>query len=172
MHFPLKKLMDLLGVDRELLPYETQPWLYYDEEKTLTCSAEVRMGPGAEDLEVEVQFLPDETDDDESEGESGGGREQIMIMRIVPIDDEWKPTTLTVKEKSYVNEIYNWEEKGCNFFRACIEAMQMSVIPDIDDLIEKELADDDMFGGGGRGKIGRKSPNIKPESILGVKRGM
>ncbi len=170
MEFPIKKLMDLLGVDHVLLAYETQPWLYYDEEKAVTCSAEVRMGPGAEDMEVEIQFFKD--DEEDSEGSASGGREQIMIMHIVPVKEKWKPQTLTIKDKSYVNEIYNWEEKGCNFFRACIEAMQMSVLPNIDELIEKEMVDDDMFGGGGRGKIGRKSPTIKPENILGNKNGM
>ena len=180
----LEKLLEKLGVDHVLSPYETQPWFHYDTEKEITCSAEVRMGPGGEDVEVEVQFLQDEKETGESEedkGEEGkanegdqssGGREQIMHMRALPVAvDQWSPTTLCIKGKNYVNEIYNWEEKGCNFFRACIEAVSMGVLPDIDALVKKELNDDDGSRGGGRkGKIGRKSPTIKPGQLLGMKK--
>jgi hypothetical protein len=172
MRVPLNKLLEKLGVGRVLMPYETQPWFLYDEGKGITCSAEVRMGPGAEDAEAEIQFLKDET-----EGEGGGGgdtsRQQIMRMRAVPVSEkEWSPKELWVKGEDYVNKIHNWEEKGCEFFRACIEAIQMGVLPEIDELIERELPDDDGFGGGRRGKIGRKSPKIKPAQLLGMKKGI
>jgi hypothetical protein len=173
MRVPLNKLMEKLGVDRVLEPYETQPWFLYDEAKGITCSAEVRMGPGAADAEAEIQFLKDEAN--EEEGESGGTvREQIMRMRALPVTDkEWSPKELFVKGESYVNKLHDWEEKGCNFFRACIESIQMGVLPEIDDLIERELPDDDGMGGGRRGRIGRKSPKIKPGQLMGMnKRGM
>lgn len=169
MRIELKKLLENLGVGHVLSPYETRPWFHYDTEKGLTCSAEVRMGPGSEDLEAEIQFLKDS-------GEEGhaGAAGQIMRMRAVPHNDnKWSPQYLFVKGKDYTNEIYDWENKGCNFFRAVVEALQMGVTPDIDDLIEKELSDDDGFGGGGRGRIGRKSPKIKPAALMGMnKRGM
>jgi len=182
MKIELNKLLEKLGVDRVLSPYETQPWVHYDEEKGITCSAEVRMGPGGEDIEAEIQFLQEEKEEEsgeeEEEGEGSGesttgGREQIMLMRAKPVAQElWSPIFLNVKGKSYVNEIHNWEEKGCNFFRACIEAVSMSELPNIDELIEKELDDDGGWGGGKRGKIGRKSPTIKPGQLLGIKKGM
>ncbi len=175
MRITLDQLLEKLGVDRVLSPYETQPWFHYDTEKGVTCSAEVRMGPGSEDVEAEIQFLHDEkeNDDDKKDEEEGKseGREQIMHMRALPVTgDQWSPTTLRVKDKNYVNEVYDWEGKGCNFFRACIEAVSMGVLPDIDELIEKELSDDDHWGGGKRGKIGRKSPTVKPGQLLGMKK--
>ncbi|GJL85561.1 MAG: hypothetical protein DHS20C02_13360 [Micavibrio sp.] len=179
MRITLDKLLEKLGVDHVLSPYETQPWVHYDTEKGITCSAEVRMGPGSEDVEAEIQFLHDEKENNEDEegkddeGSKSGGREQIMHMRALPVTaDQWSPTTLRVKDKDYVNEVYDWEDKGCNFFRACIEAVSMGVLPDIDELIEKELGEDDSWGGGRKGKIGRKSPTVKPGQLLGMKKGI
>ena len=71
MRFELKKLMEKLGVNRVLAPYETQPWFHYDSTKGITCSAEVRMGPGNEDIEAEIQFLKDEGSEGGQEGPKG-----------------------------------------------------------------------------------------------------
>lgn len=169
MRVPLIKLLEKLGVNRELQPYETHPWMHYDPEKGITCSAEVRMGPGGDDIEAEIQFLKDEESDED--GETGsGGREQIMRMRAEPTNNEWSPKQLTVKGEDYVNAFHDWEGKGCDFFRSCIESLQMGEIPEIDELIERELKDDSLYGGGKRGRVGRKSPKIKPAQLLGVKK--
>jgi hypothetical protein len=166
MRFELKKLMEKLGVNRVLAAYETQPWFHYDAAKAVTCSAEVRVGPGAEDIEAEIQFLKDVPD------EGTSGTEQIMRQKFIPAGDGmWKAIELRVRNEDYVNKISEWEEKGCNFFRACIQAIQMGDLPDIEELIKQELGDDDDWGGGKRGKIGRKSPKIKPAQLLGMKKG-
>lgn len=181
MRLELGKLLQNLGVSYTLSPYETQPWLVYDEEKGITCSAEVRMGPTGEDLEAEIQFLHDEKEESEDEetgeeGEGGSnissdGREQIMWMRAQPlVDDKWTVKLLRIKGKDYANEFHEWEEKGCEFFLSCVEALQMGELPDIDMLIEDKMKDDSAWGGGRRGKIGRKSPKIKPASLLGMKK--
>ena len=67
MREPLDKFMEDLGVGRILSPYETQPWMHYDEEQGISCSAEVRMGPGGDDVEAEIQFLYDDPDAIEEE---------------------------------------------------------------------------------------------------------
>ncbi len=227
MRVELKKLLETLGVGHVLSPYETFPWFHYDPVKGVTCSAEVRMGPGGDDVEAEIQLLYDEgrtpeppvpgaqapipakppekkysdpyaddflspssvrgetksgsteTTDSASGGGSGsggvfsGGPVQIMRMRAIPTDGQWTPKELRVKGEDYRNKIHDWETKGCKFFRACIEALQMNVMPNFDELIEKELDDDDGMGGGRRGRIGRKSPKIKPAQLLGLnKKGM
>lgn len=167
MRIALQELLEKLGVRHILSPYETQPWFFYEEDKGLTCSAEVRMGPGSADLDAEIQVLKDE-----DSGEDGG-REQIMIMRAKPtLQGLWAPQSLTVKGKEYTNEIHDWEGRGCSFFKACIQAMQMNQMPDFDELIKRELPDDDWGGGGSRGKIGRKAPKIKPAQLLGMKKPM
>lgn len=167
MRMPLKQLMEKLGVGRVLSPYETHPWFHYDAEKGISCSAEVRMGPRSDDVEAEIQFLHDSP----AEDDKTGGREQIMWLRVEPAAaNEWTTKGLRVRKEDYQNKIHNWEEKGCNFFRAFIEALQMGVLPDVDELIEKELDDDNFGGGGKRGRVGRKSPGIKPGALLGMKK--
>lgn len=172
MRIDIKKLMEKLAVDRVLSPYETQPWYVYDAAKATTCSAEVRVGPGAEDIEAEIQLLKDSEEEGGKEGEGSGLPQQIMRMRFVPSKENiWSPTELKVKGEDFVNKVGDWEEKACSFFRACIQAMQMGDMPDIEELLKQELGDDDDWGGGKRGKIGRKSPKIKPGQLLGMKRG-
>lgn len=174
--------MEKLGVDYVLSAYETRPWFLYDSDRGITCSAEVRMGPGEEDVQAEIQFLHDEKEDD-SQGsgskDGGGGSsfdshgklQQILLMRIIPVrDDKWVPVFLTINGESYVNEVHNWEEKGCNFFRSCIEAIQMNELPDVEKLIDTEMYDSGRAGGGRRGRVGKKSPKIKPGQLLGMKR--
>lgn len=185
MRVSLKDLLEKLGIDHELSPYETQPWFHYDEDKGISCSAEVRMGPDGRDIEAEIQFLYDEEQEEDVEEDDGEGgtrivgkrnfmHMQIMLMRAAPVTehDEWSPKQLFVKQKDFTGTMYNWEEKGCDFFRSCISSILMSELPEIEDLIAKELSDDDGMGGGRTGRIGRKSPKIRPEKILNMKKGM
>lgn len=170
MRVSLQKILETLGVDRVLTPYETRPWLHYDAAKGLTCSAEIRMGTTGDDFEAEIQMLKDEGSTDTNDYGPGG---QVMHMRAIGYSDSmWSPVSLRIKGKDYTQEVSDWETKCCNFFRALVEALQMGIIPDIDELIEKELSDDDGWGGG-RGKVGRKAPKIKPAQLMGLnKRGM
>ena len=191
MRIPLEELLEKLGVNYVLSPYETMPWMHYDESIGMTCSAEVRMGPTSEDVEAEIQLLRDEDAEDEGDEDSGvgsmeipdpdkskganevepGGRKQIMWMRAdAAVESQWGPKQLRVNGKDYVNEFHGWEEKGCDFFKACAESLQMGEIPDFDDLIDNNMRDDSFGGGGRRGRIGRKSPNIKPGQLLGMKK--
>lgn len=191
MRVELEELMEKLGINHVLSPYETMPWMHYDEAKGMTCSAEVRMGPTGEDIEAEIQLLRDDDAEDDEEDDSGagsmeipdpekstganevepGGRKQVMWMRAdAAAKNQWGPKQLRVNGKDYVNEFSGWEGKGCDFFRACAESLQMGEIPDFDDLIDENMQDDSMYGGGRRGRIGRKSPTIKPGQLLGMKK--
>jgi hypothetical protein len=196
MRVELQELLEKLGVNYVLSPYETMPWMHYDEIKGITCSAEVRMGPTAEDIEAEIQLFRDEDSEDDDEGDSGnsgvgsmeipdpneeksqganevepGGRKQVLWMRAdAAVQKQWGPKQLRVNDKDYVNDFHGWEEKGCDLFRACIESLQMGQIPDFDELIDDNMKDDSFYGGGRRGRVGRKSPNIKPGQLLGMKK--
>lgn len=124
-------------------------------------------------------------EDDEEEGGDGsegappsapppppGVPDQVFLLRAEPMEGEWEIKSLMVKGKNYTNEFSDWDEKGCNFFRACIQAMLRGEIPDFDSLIEEELSDDDFFGSGKRGRAGRKAPKANPASLMGMKKGM
>lgn len=194
MRVPLKELLEKLNVDRELYPYETQPWVHYDEDEGITCSAEVRMGPGGVDVEAEIQFLYDEetevpelfvAQDEEALAKLPpedrpapkpliiNNRMQVMLMHGEPIkDDMWGPQSLVIKGINYTNAMHDWEGKGCSFFAQCVQAINMGEIPDIDALIEKEMQDDSR-GGGRRGRIGRKGMKLKQDNPhMGMKKGM
>ena len=85
MRVELRKLLEQLGVNHMLSPYETQPWFFHDEAKGQTCSAEVRMGPNGLDIEAEIQMLTDETDGEAGSASGGGGMpQQIMLMHAKP----------------------------------------------------------------------------------------
>lgn len=176
MRVPLKKMLENLGVRHVMVAYETYPWVYYDEGTATTCSAEVRIGAKADDFEAEVQFLKDDDDDEDSEGESGEGDrllkppQQKFFMRGRALKDQtWAPTFASIEKEDYTNKVAEWEEKACALFRACIQAMQMGQLPDIDALVKQEFPDE-WGGRGGRGKIGRKSPKVNPGALLGIKK--
>lgn len=190
MRIALDKFLEKLSVGHVLSPYETQPWVYYDEEKGITASAEVRMGPAGEDIEAEIQFLYDEIPDaaalaplplnedgtapSPSQHPYGGmmahGRQQVLWMRAEPVQNEWGPKFLRIKGEDFVNAFHNWEEKGCAFFTACVQSIMMNELPDIDLLLDKHMQEDDAWGSGRSGRVGRKSPKIKPGALLGMKK--
>ncbi len=162
MRVEYKELMEKLGVGHELSPYETRPWFLYDEEKGITCSAEVRVGPGAEDVELEIQFLHDEetaSDDDEH-----CDPEQVMMMRFLPTKDQiWCESIMLLKGEDYKNKIHNWGERGCEFFCLFIGALQMGELPDIDELISEHLTDSKGGGRGRRGRVGKKGLKMQQQ---------
>lgn len=172
MRIEYTELMEKLAVGHILSPYETRPWFMYDAEQGITCSAEVRVGPGADDVEAEIQFLYDEEDaryDDES---MYGGPEQILLMRFLPSQEQiWSSTGMLIRGTDYQNKIHSWQERGCEFFTACIGALQMEELPDIDELIETILTDRDRYGGRGRrGKVGKKGFKVQQKPInMGMK---
>ncbi len=167
MRVSLNELLKKLGIEEELAPYESRFWFHSDDSEALSCSAEVRMGPENTDLEAEIQLLQQNV----SEGQKP--QEQVLIMRALPVTKtEWGPKYLIIQGHNYTNEFYDWEGKGCAFFTDCIQSLQMGEIPDFDELVDKHMQDDERSGRGKRGKIGRKSPSVNPNTLLGIKKGM
>ncbi len=163
MRLPKKELLSKLGVSQELGPYETFPWSCYDSETGQSCSAEVRMDPDGIELEAEVQMMYDEP----PEGKLP--MEQICVIRARPDrDDEWYVAAMTIRGEPVGDEIYNWQEKGCNFFNAVIQELQMDKIPDIDELLDREMHSRERMGDQRQGG-GGKAPKIKTEQVM--KRG-
>ncbi|MEM9469034.1 MAG: hypothetical protein AAF988_02620 [Pseudomonadota bacterium] len=165
MRVPLRDLMDKLGVGYILSAYETCPWSAYDEEKDLTCSAEVRMNNDADEVEAEMQFVRGNPQGDEKP------IEQVFYLRgKSSTQDKWDVTDIRIKGENKKNATYNAEEKGCNFFSACVQELKMGNIPDIDAILEREMKDNERYGGGATGGS-RKAPKIKPAQVMGMKGG-
>lgn len=173
MRVQYKELMEKVGVGTELSPYETRPWLMYDPDQAITCSAEVRVGPGGEDVELEIQFLYDEMDERYADDAKYGEPEQIIMMRFEPNKEQiWSEKIMVVKGEDYSSKLHDWGDRGCEFFYACIGAIQMDELPDIDELIETILTDSSRTGRGGRkGRVGKKGFKMdqKPIPMMGVK---
>lgn len=160
MKLTRKELMDKLGVGRDLQPYETCPWVHYDEDEDINCSAEVRVEGGGDEVEAELQFVYD----DPPEGKPPV--EQICwINARIKTDEKFEVVKLHIRREDKAGSIYNWEEKCCNFFRACVREIKAGRLPDIDMLLEREMS------GGGRvgdkwGDGSSKSPKINAQSLL------
>lgn len=165
MRDTLNELMEKLGVTYVLSPYETCPWSAYDSVKGLTCSAEVRMNPDGDEIEAEIQMLYE----DPEPGKPSVN--QVLWLKATPfIQSKWCVSNLRIKGKVEVGSTYNWEEKCCNLFRACVNELNLGNIPDFDALVEREMRDKERFGdqrGGGSGK----SPKIRPAQLLDMKKG-
>lgn len=175
MRIPYKDLMEKLGVGHILSPYETRPWFHYEAEQGITCSAEVRVGPGAEDLEAEIQYLYDDHDEEDEDGAAGvlgfGRPEQILLMRFMPSRDGlWAGTHMFLRGEIYHTKIGDWDKRGCEFFILFIGALQMGELPDVDELIEQHLTDGSSRGGGRRGRVSKKGFKVaqKPPKMGGM----
>lgn len=161
----LPDLLNLLGVPYALSPYETYPWSYSDSSLGQTCSAEVRMGSDGLDLEAEVQILLDNPSPDQAPVQ------QWMWLRATPqAQDKWSVTHLRIKGEDWNNKVHEWETKAASLFRATIMEIQRGMIPEFDDLVDREMRAKERFGdqrGGGSGK----SPKIRAAQLLDMKKG-
>ncbi|MEM6812334.1 MAG: hypothetical protein AAF549_07690 [Pseudomonadota bacterium] len=165
MRASLRELCDKLGVGYIMSAYETCPWAAYDDEKGLTCNAEVRMDSDETELEAEMQLMRDEPQGDEKE------LEQIYWMVARPaVGDKWDIKLSKVKGETKA-EVYDWDGKAAEFFHACVQELKMGKIPDFDDLIKKIIEKKDRFSDQ-QGSGSSKAPKIKPQQLMGVKSGM
>ncbi len=165
MRADLKILCDKLGVGYTLSPYETCPWSSYDAANGVTASAEVRMNNDGDEIEAELQFLYDQPEDGK------GPIEQMCWIFCKPVaQGKWSPVILRIKGKDEANSVYEWEEKSCNFFAACVQEIKLGNIPDIDDIMDREMHGGERFRDGRQGGSS-KAPKIKPQALLGLKNG-
>ncbi|HIF25275.1 MAG TPA: hypothetical protein EYG18_09580 [Micavibrio sp.] len=163
MKISYKDLMDKLGVGYEMGPYETYPWSAYDDARGITCSAEVRVGPEGAEVEAEIQMMYD------TPPAGKPPMEQICAITFKPCPlPDWDTYVLRIRGEKFGDDIYNWQEKACNFFRAIAMELQDDIIPDIDDILERELHNRERKGNQS-GSGGGKSPKIEAGELLNMK---
>jgi hypothetical protein len=156
----LRELLDKLGVEQTLSPYDSMPWSAYDADKGLTCSAEVRMNTDGTEIDAEMQLVYD------NPPAGTPPVEQIMAMNFKQIlNDKWSPTYLRVRKDQMDKKLYDWENKGCEFFITVCVFLTRGEMPDLDQLIERIFKPADNYRAGAAGGSGRK-PSIKPEQLL------
>jgi len=166
MALKFKELMDKMGVPKLIGAYETYPWSAYDDEKDggTTCSAEVRMGPDADDIEAEIQLMRDEP------AQGALPMEQIVVVRVQKKGaDDWNVFDLWLKGKPFDKAgTPDWQNKSCNFFRAAVQEIAMDKIPDFERLIARELHDRGGGGDNNRGGGGGKKPKVRGGQLMGT----
>jgi hypothetical protein len=97
--------------------------------------------------------------------------DQVLWLKASPqIQNKWSITELRIKGENWVSKVFNWDEKSCNFFRACITELSLGNIPDIEALIERELKEKERYGDQ-RGSGSGKAPKIRPAQLLDMKKG-
>jgi len=162
MKLPYKDLMKNLGVGRELTPYESQPWMSHNLDKGITCEAEVRCNSDITEIEAELQFMYDTPPTGKPPVEQIC---RIVIQQQVKLNNLYTVAEVVIQGKSYSNKFYNWEEKSCNFFRACVKEIKLDKIPDIDAILKREMKDSGFFGTN-RGDGSNKSPKINTANLM------
>lgn len=155
-----KELMEKLGVGRDLNPYETAPWYHHDEDEGIACSAEVRTGGDGAEVEAELQLMYDDPAPGKPEVE-----QIIWIRAKEKMLGQFDVTDLYIRREDKAGSIYNWEEKCCNFFRACVREVKAGRIPDIDMLLAREMREGGVWGDK-MGDGSSKSPKINTTNLM------
>lgn len=165
MRTTYKELMDKLGVGYPLSAYETCPWAAFDEEQGVSCSAEVRMNHEGNEIEAEMQFMRDEPKGDEVPVE------QVFWLLARPATaDKWDIKMVKIRGEEDPGDKYGWVDKAVSFFNACVQELKMDKVPDIDEILAREMKSNERFGAGSVGG-GSKAPKIKPQALMGMKGG-
>ena len=160
MRLPLHELLEQLGVGYVLGGYQTHPWSHMNYETGQTCSAEVRMGPDEDELEIELQMMYD------TPPEGTPPLQQLMNMVAKrQADGKWEIKILRIKGENKVDAFSGWAGKACELFRACTRKLMAEDMPD-------DIFRDGRRTGGSTGQGGGKQPKIKPGQLLDVKKGM
>lgn len=165
MRISLKELLDKLGVGYILSAYETCPWSAYEDEQGVTCSAEVRMNNDGDEIEAEMQMMRENPSGDEKPVE------QVFWLLAKPaVADKWDVKTVKVRGENNPENLYDWSEKAVSFFNACVQEIKMGKIPDIEEILAREMKNNERYGGNASGG-GSKAPKIKPQALMGMKGG-
>ncbi len=165
MQVNLTELLSYLGIQEDLLGYETDSSQYRDDDKEKTCSAEVRMAGEQREFEVEILTFFDEPE------EGAPPVEQILAMIGKPKSgDRWSLSQASVKGEPL--NFGGWEEGVCAFYTEIVMNLRQEVFPDIDALIDEHLQGEGGQAGRNKRGGGRKNPKFKPPSnSISMKRG-
>jgi hypothetical protein len=157
-----KDLMKNLGVGRELTPYESQPWMAYGPEDGITCEAEVRCNCDLTEVEAELQFMYETPPTGKPPVEQIC---RIVVQQQAKLNNNYTVVEVIIRGTSYINKFYEWEEKSCNFFRACVKEIKLDKIPDNDAILKREMKGSGFFGTNS-GDGSNKSPKINTANLM------
>ena len=160
MKSTLPQLMDALGLETQMGPYDSHMWTADDHDRGIMCTAQAAMDGDGSEIEVTVDLTHTKPKPDTPE------HEQILFFHIKQdLNKKWTPDVLRVKRDLLHTKLYDWEKKACDFFVAVTAALKRNTVPDLDEMIERFFRATDGFGTG-TGGGGKRNPTIKPEQLL------
>lgn len=120
------------------------------------------MNNDGDEIEAEMQLMRDNPEGDEKP------IEQIFWLFAKPSADKWDVKEVKVRGETDPEGQYGWTEKAISFFRACVQELKLGNVPDIDEILAREMKSTERFGGAAGGG-GSKSPKIRPQQVMGIK---
>lgn len=155
-----QQLSDHLGLDAPLGPYDSRMWSADDNDKGLTCTAQVAVNAEGDEMDVTIDITHFTPKPDTPMNE------QFMVFHIKQdINKKWSPDILRIKREIYHGKHYDWEKKACDLFVTVTASLARNAVPDFDELLERFFKAGDGFGSGTAGG-GKRNPTIKPEQLL------
>jgi hypothetical protein len=94
--------------------------------------------------------------------------EQICLLHVqkqARLNGDYTVVQMWIRGETWVNRLHDWEGKSCNFFRACIREIKAGRVPDIDDILSKEMKESGFYGSN-QGDGSNKSPKINTANLL------
>ena len=164
MRNSLQKILADMGFKTELKPYETHPWDYLNTQEDTDFSAEVALNGDGTVFGAEIQMIRN------ASGKNGGAEVTLVFwMRAMKERDGlFRITGMRVNGNHMEDRYLDWEEKGCKFFRKCIQAIRTGQIPDFKSLEKAIFKESDKSGSLFRGSGSRA---LKAKNIPRMKTG-
>lgn len=159
-----KEVMNMLSVPKVLGAYETWPWSHFDEATQTSMCAEVRVSPDNDQVEAEIQIIRDAPEDGELPFECC-----LWLVVEEKKDNQWCTTAMTKKGEPYGQDVYDWEQRSTKVFSRCAVLLNQGTLPNFDEIFEEEFKSSDRFGAKG-GEGGSKSPIVRPDALLDMRR--
>lgn len=162
MHLSLQQLLNKLGVEEGLEPYETIPFDYFNDDKGTDFTAGVSMSGDSKYVDCEIQMI------EQKDGKDLPDFKQVFLMRAEK-DGSGGYNVIYLKAMGRVlsGTDRNWFENGCRFFKLCVSHIKKGMIPDFDILFKSAFGGksgdgDSVFGGGGSRNLKNDKPPAKP----------
>lgn len=156
-----KDILEKFAADRELHPYESAFWQASDDDKGITCNAELRVNAYADAFEAEIQWL-------QMDPNTGDIKkiDQIMFVESRPqMQGLWAIHSARFRGADYVNSTYDWDEKLGRFFRAVVRELKQGKLPDLDAIEKTEMSDGGIMGDR-RGDGSGRNVKIKTNQLM------
>lgn len=167
MRVSLEQLMNKIGVEGTLRPYETIPFDYFNPDKGLDVMAEVSLSGDGGEINVEIQQI------------EHGADGKTNFRQILQLQLEREPTgTFMATSLRHNGQLLsgkkrNWFEGACRFAKQSIALLKKGTVPDFEAIYKATI--DEAEGnataggsGGGRALKGDKAVNKPPGGRGGI----